>query len=149
MWSSQWPQFAIMSPFTHTKKGTLNIADTDKNNSFVDLSLFKRASECYWWISTEKHTVQTDTKNWFMGTIYTFQCRANTEGLSFSQWEGKQHYLSLQRTDSSHRPNEQNPFLCDQQNTLHNPVLDAVWHLALKLFKLWLKYLHRYENVNC
>ena len=77
---------------------------------------------------TYKHSL--DIKSWFMGTIHTFQCRANTGGLSLSQRERlKVNSLICNRREQSLLSTLISLRIhctkaCDQQNTLHNQTQD-------------------------
>lgn len=146
---------------THRTLQTEQRQTTD--SSFVELHLLRKAlrvllMKIYTHIHTRTHAgykhidvhTRPDIMNCLLGTIYTFQCGANTGGRTFSQreTEGKQAYLCSQRTDSSLDPDSsadtntvRKQFLCKQQDTLHNAT-----HNAPLSTDCWLSCLHRYEK---
>ena len=144
-----------MSPSTQTHKHTHTHTQDTTNRTETDNRQLLRGA-----LSAEKsikgftdedlhthantHARTPDTSTWMytwpdimnclMGTVYTFQCGANTGGRTFSQreTEGKQSYLCSPRTDSSPDPDSSadtntvpKQFLCKQQNTLHNATHNA------------------------
>lgn len=137
----------IMSPFTQKHTGHYADKIQTTESCFME-HCWMRKTDCYWWQSTDTHCTHIRTyENSQPGIgynihIYTFQCRANTGGLSFflSETDGKQSYLLLPRTDSSLNADcsADTLYKCSFFVTSRTPCITPhdLHHLVLELFKL-------------
>lgn len=121
--------------YIHTQTHTRHYTEQRQTNTSSCAGLC-RTSLCI-------HT-QSDIKNWFMGTIYTFQCRTNSKGLTFSTERLKVNSLICYHQEQTLLARVISPLIPSFYVTCRTSCITQckMHRLALELFNLWLWSVH-------